>query len=113
MESTELQQSIRSLRKSAKRLASSTETERNQLLQKIGGEGGLHRDWQTIKVANEKDIVQAKESGREKPWLNDLYSMKRSYMHPCLGWTKLLPCRIQSAASSNGENLMKGSCLSR
>ncbi|MFA6696660.1 MAG: gamma-glutamyl-phosphate reductase, partial [Sphaerochaeta sp.] len=64
MESTYLQQSIRSLRKSAKRLASSTETERNQLLQMIGE--GLRRDWETIKVANERDILKAKESGQRE-----------------------------------------------
>ncbi|WP_321300799.1 glutamate-5-semialdehyde dehydrogenase [uncultured Sphaerochaeta sp.] len=64
MESTYLQQSIRSLRKSAKRLASSTEKERNQLLQMIGE--GLRRDWESIKDANERDILQAKESGQRE-----------------------------------------------
>ncbi len=64
MESTELQQSIRSLRKSAKYLASSSETERNHLLKMIGE--GLYRDWETIKVANERDIVKAKESGQKE-----------------------------------------------
>lgn len=64
MESTDLQQSIRSLRKSAKRLASSTEKERNQLLQMIGE--GLRRDWESIKDANERDILQAKESGQRE-----------------------------------------------
>jgi glutamate-5-semialdehyde dehydrogenase len=64
MESTDLQQSIRSLRKSAKRLASSTGRERNQLLQMIGE--GLRRDWETIKVANERDMLQAKESGQRE-----------------------------------------------
>ncbi|MBG0766678.1 MAG: glutamate-5-semialdehyde dehydrogenase [Spirochaetaceae bacterium] len=70
MESTALQQSIRSLRKNAKRLASSSETERNQLLHLIGE--GLRRDWKTIKVANERDIAQAKESGQKEALIKRL-----------------------------------------
>ncbi|RFU95421.1 glutamate-5-semialdehyde dehydrogenase [Sphaerochaeta halotolerans] len=70
MESTALQQSIRSLRKRAKRLASSSETERNQLLHLIGE--GLRRDWETIKVANERDIAQAKESGQKEALIKRL-----------------------------------------
>ncbi len=64
MESSELQQRIHSLRRSAKRLASSSETDRNNLLKKISE--GLLRDWPAIKAANKKDVQQAERSGQKE-----------------------------------------------
>ncbi|MGH0052179.1 MAG: glutamate-5-semialdehyde dehydrogenase, partial [Sphaerochaetaceae bacterium] len=106
---TELQQSIRLLRRSAKRLASSSETMRNHLLHLIGL--GLSRDYETIRKANEQDIAQAKASGQTEALVKRLVFSEEKLHTSLLGLEQVASLHDPIGAVKQRRQLDEGLLL--